>query len=102
MTPARRQRIMDAYDGRCAACGDNEGPFDIDHIHQLAMDGGEEDENLQPLCRDKTECHKRKTRSDAKIRAKVRRIVARKSLMLAKPNKRQIAQKRAEDWRGMP
>ena len=44
---------------------------EIDHTHALSMGGTEAIENLRPMTVDE---HKVKTRADAKVRAKVRRL----------------------------
>jgi hypothetical protein len=70
MTPARRARIEALYEG-CATVGcDNPGPYEIDHLICLELGGKDSDENLRPLCAD---CHKKKTRLDAKLIARARR-----------------------------
>lgn len=86
LTKPQKRRLLDGYGWKCAGPGCQEeiaenatGRFvdtgnrvvRFDHIHQLAMDGGNEFENFRPLCMD---CDAVKTRNDAKARAKVRRI----------------------------
>ena len=45
-----RDRIMDKYDWTCQKCGATEN-LSIDHIIPVAKGGGNEDSNLQVLCR---------------------------------------------------
>lgn len=72
MTPARRRRILAAYDGRCARldCEETEG-LEIDHIIALALGGKDEDANLEPLCRHH---HAAKTVRDVKMIARSKRL----------------------------
>lgn len=73
LTPKQRQRLLAEYGGKCAECGDSlDGlPWVADHIHQLAMGGGNEWENFRPLCQP---CTRVKDREDAGRRGKVRRL----------------------------
>ncbi len=48
-------------------------PIDWDHIHALVHGGAHNWTNIRPLHR---ECHKRKTRGDIQMNAKVKRIIA--------------------------
>jgi hypothetical protein len=71
---ARKRRIWEAADGRCA-CG-AEVPIEgsgvtYDHDVQLWMGGPEADENVRPLC---DRCAALKTAVDSRARAKVRRL----------------------------
>lgn len=51
-----------ARDGwRCVGCGSNEH-LEVDHIIPTYMDGSDELDNLQTLCRS---CHRKKTSEDA-------------------------------------
>ena len=68
--PTFRPRVLAASEG-CAECGCTEGPFIADHIHQLATGGADDPSNGQKLC---VECNKPKTKADAQVRAKIRRI----------------------------
>lgn len=56
-----RQKILDGYSNRCAACEREfiEGEIiEIDHIREIAIGGTDEISNLQPLC---YPCHRQKT-----------------------------------------
>ena len=72
MTPARRRRVLLRHGGVCAypGCEVRDG-LEIDHSIPLELGGADEDHNLEPLC---GEHHKRKTRLDAKLIAKARRL----------------------------
>lgn len=75
MHKQRRLRIYVACDGRCV-CG-VKVPLDgtvVDHEKQiwLGSDDAEDDSNCRFLCAD---CDKEKTRLDAGVRAKVKRII---------------------------
>lgn len=75
MTPARKRQVLEDYGKVCAECGASlSTKVEIDHRIQLWLGGPEERENLRPLC---IPCHTAKTADDAKIRAKVKRIIAR-------------------------
>ncbi|HYM16696.1 MAG TPA: HNH endonuclease signature motif containing protein [Dehalococcoidia bacterium] len=54
LTQSQREDVFRAKGGRCVECG--AVATDIDHI--LGIGGGDDLDNLQPLCRD---CHLRKT-----------------------------------------
>ena len=71
MSPARRKRILERDGYACRQCHSEEGPFEIDHMHEIWLDGPDEDDNLQTLCRF---CHVSRTRDGAKRRAKVKRL----------------------------
>lgn len=73
MGETRRARIIARFGARCADCS-GPGPFEIDHPSTLWMGGPDEDDECRPLCEG---CHKVKTKTDAKARAKVKRIHAR-------------------------
>ena len=72
---ARKRRIHERHGGRCADCGDLvpvNGPGVVyDHFIQLAIDGPEEDRNVDCLC---FTCNKKKTAEDARVRAKIKRL----------------------------
>ena len=55
-----RDKVIAKYKGCCAECGDEGGRLELDHITAVADGGGNEPENLQPLC---GACHA--TRSEA-------------------------------------
>ena len=71
VTSHQMARILERYSGACALCQSLDGPFEFDHIHQRAIGGPDDEDNLRPLCKP---CHKRKTAKDAGVRAKIRRI----------------------------
>lgn len=71
LSDAEKAVLVEKHEFCCAECGEPGVTFEFDHTHQLATDGGNEIENFRPLC---TPCHKIKTKADAKVRAKERRI----------------------------
>lgn len=73
MTPARRKRILERFDGCCARldCTVTTG-LEIDHIIPIALSGKDDDANLEPLC---APHHLAKTKRDVALIAKARRIV---------------------------
>ena len=48
--PTVRKRIFDKCGHECSHCGAT-GDLSIDHIHPVSKGGGDEDDNLQVLCR---------------------------------------------------
>ena len=66
-----RDRIFTAACGLCAECA-RQGlvklASELDHIKPVARGGGNDDDNLQPLC---DECHKDKTARDEGHRPRV-------------------------------
>jgi 5-methylcytosine-specific restriction endonuclease McrA len=83
MTPARRARILSAFDGRCAypECSETAG-LEIDHTIALELGGKDADHNLRPLCE---RHHKQKTALDARLIAKMRRRKAKNDGTYPKP-----------------
>lgn len=69
---AKRERVAQRYDYRCAKCGAVwvSNRDHIDHIVELADGGTNDDSNLQPLC--DVPCHKAKTDAQAMARARRR------------------------------
>lgn len=77
VSPARRLRIWTAADGKCV-CG-TPVPLSwtvLDHEIQLWLGGPDDDAQMRPLC---APCDLTKTANDAKIRAKVKRLIAREN-----------------------
>lgn len=73
--PARvKLRIYDAAKGRCVACTQTASAYDCDHVIPLILGGEHRESNLQLLCKP---CHKRKTKLDVKLKAKVARVRSR-------------------------
>jgi 5-methylcytosine-specific restriction endonuclease McrA len=71
MTPARRQRVLEANGNVCAHEGcEIAERLEIDHAIPLALGGTEDDRNLIPLCQDH---HRQKTRADVWQIAKSKR-----------------------------
>lgn len=86
MHKSRRERILTAQGGVCRypGCGVTVG-LELDHIVCLELGGADEDWNVQLLCEPH---HKAKTKVDAKLIAKARRI--RKTEAGEKKSKRPI------------
>jgi len=65
-----------AWDGLCARCGGNLPLVEAEWDHRLALINGGDNGllNWQPL---HPACHKAKTRIDAKLAAKIKRIIRR-------------------------
>lgn len=62
-------RIVNRRDAGCQACGGVRGPFEYDHICEVAAGGDPLDpENVQKLC---VPCHRRKTKAFARRRWRV-------------------------------
>lgn len=77
MTPARRARVLARFDGKCSYPGcEIATGLEIDHVIALDLAGKDEDDNLAPLCEVH---HAQKTRLDAKLIAKSRRLRKRES-----------------------
>lgn len=54
----------------CAGCGLIRMDHDCDHVIPLEQGGSNEDDNLQLLCSGPDGCHARKSKAEAKERAK--------------------------------
>ncbi len=75
----QRAHVRKRDGGKCNHCGTYSRKWDVDHIRPLVEQKGvrEEDldwsyyslDNLQTLCRD---CHKKKTKSESKLRGKTK------------------------------
>jgi hypothetical protein len=48
---SQRQRIFTRDGHVCRYCGEDEGPFEIDHMFPFSRGGGDEDENLVVACK---------------------------------------------------
>ena len=68
-------------------------PAEFDHVYQLALGGSNDDDNFRPMTPAE---HKRKSRDDAKARAKVRHLTGANK---AKP-KRRFPKSRGFGWAG--
>lgn len=76
VSKARREKVLAAQDHVCKRAGCEERATDVDHIIPLWMGGSNRDENLEGLC---PAHHKAKTKAEASIRGKVKRIIKRES-----------------------
>ena len=76
MTPKRRLEALLRSEGRCARCNVKLGEaFEVDHSVSLFLAGADDETNTVALC---IPCHRGvKTPADAKVHAKVKRILAR-------------------------
>jgi hypothetical protein len=71
MHAGRRARIATRDGHRCKIKGcENPGPYEVDHVINLAIGGKDDDDNCRLLC---VPCHKIKTAYDLKIIAKAKR-----------------------------
>lgn len=76
-TPAQRRAVYEAQDGVCGAVACDEPlsrGWDIDHDEELWFGGAHDPSNWVGLCK---ACHKAKTGAMAKVRAHVKRLIAR-------------------------
>ncbi len=71
LSPATRQRILDAHGHKCALCKAENVPFEIDHWVPLIFGGKDDDGNLRPLC---VPCHKEVTKVTIGQNAKAKRL----------------------------
>lgn len=75
MTPKRRAAIFLAHGGLCHLCGGKimapQEKWEVEHIIALEISGDDSDGNLAPA---HVKCHKAKTRQDAAVIAKCRRV----------------------------
>lgn len=78
-TPAQRLAVMERQKGLCAMCGAELQPgYEVDHCVPIWLGGKHEDANWQALCADP--CHRAvKTPADAKVIAKVKRLIAKEA-----------------------
>lgn len=60
MDSTKRDRIVQRDGGECLKCKSTKD-LEVDHIKPICLGGGNEDENLQTLCR---KCHQEKTSED--------------------------------------
>ena len=82
--PRVKQRVFDAYGGRCYLTGREILPgdeWDVDHIIALVNNGPNAESNLAPVLR---EAHRKKTAEDVAIKSKDRRV--RQKFIGVKPN----------------
>lgn len=103
VTKAMAAEILIGQGYQCAACKTRleagATPWHHDHITPLHLGGAHTIDNLRALC---IPCHKVKTRREAGIRGKIRRIVEQGGLLKRKKNKREKAIDRMRRGRGMP
>ena len=52
-----RFRVLERDNYTCVYCGDENGPFEVDHVKAVKLGGGNEDENLVCACQT---CNRRK------------------------------------------
>lgn len=75
MSPTRRLRIFEAADGICHLCGQRiDGTrerWEVEHVIALELSRDDSDENLKPA---HVSCHKAKTKDDAGLIAKAKRV----------------------------
>lgn len=74
-SPAVLDAELERRGNRCAICGETFVDGDViewDHIHQIAMGGADDIDNLRPVHR--SPCHIGKSKGDAAARGKTRRL----------------------------
>ena len=73
--PSKKHRaiVFERDGGKCRECGCKLSPdnWDCDHMHQKATGGDDHPDNYRALCKP---CHTVKSRKDAKVRAKIKRL----------------------------
>lgn len=86
MTPKRRLEALLRSNGRCARCKVKLGEeFEVDHPITLFLGGPDDASNTVALC---VPCHRgKKTPADAKVHAKVKRLIAKSDPTTRKPPK---------------
>lgn len=81
---AVRQRVFERYERRCYLSGREirQGePWELEHATPLWLGGQHREANLRPAL---VEAHKKKTAAEAKVRAKVNRIIRKGYCLKAK------------------
>jgi len=77
MSTSRRARIFQAADGICHICNQpidgTRDRWEVEHVIALEISRDDSDENLRPA---HYRCHKEKTKEDAAIIAKCKRVEA--------------------------
>jgi 5-methylcytosine-specific restriction endonuclease McrA len=76
VSPGTRAKILAATDHVCARPGCPERATDVDHILPLWLGGSNREKNLEGLC---PAHHAAKTKAEASLRAKAKRIEAREN-----------------------
>ncbi len=89
LTPKAKAALWESQDRRCAGC---RNPITLaemqdDHEHPLWCGGDNEMDNRQGLCDD---CHKPKTKCEAKARGKMKRLERIRLHGLKKPKDRKL------------
>lgn len=51
LPPALKARIHERDGFKCQYCGDEDGPFDIDHIYPVSRGGSDDEDNLCLACK---------------------------------------------------
>lgn len=82
----RREKIIARQDGVCKRAYCEDPATDVDHIIPLWCGGSNLDTNLEGLCHP---CHLQKTKSEAKARAKAKRIEKKFDPLTRKPSRMQ-------------
>jgi 5-methylcytosine-specific restriction protein A len=96
LTGAKRAAFFEAHGGVCYLCGEKIGPteaWDEEHVIDRWTSADDSLENRRPAHRDT--CHKSKTAADAKVRGKIKRIIARED---GTRRPRQKIAQRADAW----
>lgn len=96
LTGAKRAAFFEAHGGVCYLCGEKitaGEPWDDEHVIDRWTSGDDSLENRRPAHR--LGCHPKKTAADAKVRGKIKRIIARED---GTRRPRQAIPKRANPW----
>lgn len=78
LTPKQRAVLFERWGGICHLCSQKIAtgePWDDEHVIDRWTSGDDSLENRRPAHRDT--CHRAKTAGDAKVRGKIKRIIAR-------------------------
>lgn len=98
MTPKRRAEIFAAHEGTCHICGGvidgTREAWEVEHVIALEVSRDDSDGNLAPA---HVACHRAKTKADARIIAKCRRV-AQKHIG-ARKAKGEIPGSKASRWK---
>ena len=78
--------ILQRQGGGCSVCGNEDGPFEYDHVKPLWLGGRDHQDNLTAKC---APCHQKKTVVEASRRAKMKRIKEQSGLLKKKLNKKE-------------
>lgn len=96
LTPKHRAELFERWNGVCHLCGQKIAagePWDDEHVIDRWTSADDSLENRRPAHR--LGCHPKKTAADAKVRGKIKRIIARED---GTRRPRQAIPQRANPW----